>query len=110
MNDDDVHVKISQPKSPDEQLKQYTSNPWDPAFYSQFDDLEPGARILHISCIDDIPGMRGWFVPVIGIKKMIEPGRQSYEQVKMGYLEITECPNGDGTSELLISIREPATS
>lgn len=89
--------------SQDDHVKQYT-DPWLPAYYSMFDDVKPGKPVLYDNCVEGILGLRAWSVPVTGIQKMLDGGINSFEQVSMGILDITEYPLGDGTSELVISI------
>lgn len=98
----------SNPVRQDDVLKGYVAcGPWEPAYYSRFDDLKPGKGCLYDPCVEGVLGLKVWTVPVVGVEKMLDIAHNSYEQVKMGMLEICEYPNGDGTSDMVLSISSP---
>lgn len=81
-------------------LAGYT-DPWLPAFYSQFDDVMPGRAAYFDNRVDGIPGYRRWSIPVTEVVRVVG----GFDQISLGSLEIVETPNNDGTSEITVAIR-----
>lgn len=96
---------VAKPPSQDDQVARY-SDPWAPSPYSQFDDNKAGRAVLYDPCTEGIVGMRSWQVPVTGIKKH-EGVAAHYEQFRMGWFEIIEIPDIDGTIDMVMRIMEP---
>jgi len=85
-------------------LANYTSNPWGPAFYSQFDDLLPKRVAEHF----DKPGKQKWELPITDVERHpgISPSASWYDQVAIGTLEIYEVPASNGAaSNFYVSIK-----
>lgn len=89
---------------PEKVLEGYSTNPWEKAFYSRFDDLKPIREAYWKTYVDGIPGARIWHLPVTEVAQHSTTAAW-FDQLEVGTVIIREIPNADGTSEFVMSIK-----
>jgi len=88
----------------EDQLAKYT-DPWGPAFYSRFDDLEPIRIARYDTYVNNIVGYRKWLLPVTVVEQH-NGAAAWFDQLEAGNMEIREVPQENGESVIYIAIKE----